>query len=180
MARRRRKPEPDPVIARPPRWMLFGSIGLVVLLVWPPVAAVVTGQGGPGMILLGIWPVLVVVLIWRSRLVVDSDGVAFTFLATRQVPWSGIEALVGVTSKSGLRSPYLRVRDDRPIPINPFWRADGGSVTAAIEPWARRKGVRVEGPVSEAEQRRPRFVFIGLLILLGGVIGLIAARLTAT
>jgi hypothetical protein len=179
MARRKRKPDPDPVIARPPRWMLFGSIGLVVLLVWPPIAAVLSDQAGPGMILLGIWPVLVVVLIWRSRLVVDGDGVAFTFLATRKVPWSRIEALVGVASKSGLRSPYLRVRDDRPIPINPFWRAEGGSVTAAIEPWARRKRVRVEGPVDESGQRRPRLLFIGLLIALGGVIGLIAARLSA-
>lgn len=33
------------MLARPPRWLLFGSIGLTVLLIGPPAVAVANGQG---------------------------------------------------------------------------------------------------------------------------------------
>ena len=179
MGRRKRRPEPEPVDARPPRWLLFGSVGLVALLVGPPVVALVTGEGNAGMLGLALWPVLVLALIWRSRLVVDRDGVAFTFLGTRHVPWSDIEALVPTSAAFGLRGPHLRVKGGgRPVPLNPLWRADGMAVPVAIEPWARRKRVRIEGDVSAAVRGRPQVLTIAVLVGVGALVGLLVARLT--
>jgi hypothetical protein len=178
VGRRKRRPEPEPVDARPPRWLLFGSIGLVVLLVGPPVAALVTGEGNAGMLGLALWPVLVLALIWRSRLAVDRDGVDFTFLGTRHVPWSDIEAMVPTSAAFGLRGPHLRVRDGRPVPLNPLWRADGRPVPIAIEPWARRKRVRIEGEVDAATRGRSQALTIVVLVGVGALVGLLIARLT--
>ena len=176
VARRKRRP-PDPVHARPPRWLLFGTLGLVALLIGPPVAALITGQGNAGMLGLALWPVIVLVVIWRSRLDVDRDGVDFTVIATRHVPWSDIEALVATSAASGLRGPHLRVRDGRPVPLNPLWRVDGRTVPAAIEPWARRKRVRIEGEVG-APRSRARMLSIVVLVAIGALVGLLVARLT--
>lgn len=178
MSRRKRRPEPEPVEARPPRWLLFGSIGLVVLLIGPPVAALVAGEGNVAMLGLSLWPLLVVALIWRSRLVADRDGVAFTFLGTRRVPWSDIEALVPTSAAMGLRGPHLRVTDGRPVPLNPLWRADGKTVPVALEPWARRKRVRIDGDMAEATRGRPRMLTIVVLIAAGALLGLLVARIS--
>ncbi|HSJ45929.1 MAG TPA: hypothetical protein VK923_14730 [Euzebyales bacterium] len=178
VARRKRRPEPEPVDARPPRWLLFGSIGLVVLLIGPPVASLVTGDGNARMLGLALWPVLVLPLIWRSRLVVDRDGVAFTFLGTRHVPWSEIEAMVPTSAAFGLRGPHLRVRGGRPVPLNPLWRADGRPVPVAVEPWARRKRVRIEGEVDAATRGRSQALTIVVLVGVGALVGLLIARLT--
>lgn len=178
MGRRKRRPEPEPVDARPPRWLLFGSVGIVLLLVGPPVAALVTGEGNAGMLGLALWPVLVLVLIWRSRLVVDRDGVDFTFLGTRHVPWSDIEAMVPTSAAFGLRGPHLRVKGGRPLPLNPLWRVDGMPVPAAIEPWARRKRVRIEGEVPTATRGRSQALTMLVLVGVGALVGLLVARLT--
>lgn len=176
MARRKRRPEPDPVLARPPRWLLFGSIGLVVLLVGPPIVALVNGQGTTAMLALALWPAALLAVIWRSRLVVDRDGVDVTFLGTRHVDWSDVEALVATSS--GIRGPYLRVRGGRPVPLNPMWRADGQAVPVAVEPWARRKRVKIEGKVGAATEGRSRTLTLVVLIALGALFGLLVARLT--
>lgn len=178
MGRRKRRPEPEPVDARPPRWLLFGSVGIVLLLVGPPVAALVTGEGNAGMLGLALWPVLVLVLIWRSRLVVDRDGVDFTFLGTRHVPWSDIEAMVPTSAAFGLRGPHLRVKGGRPLPLNPLWRVDGMPVPAAIEPWVRRKRVRIEGEVPTATRGRSQALTMLVLVGVGALVGLLVARLT--
>ena len=158
-------------------WLYFGiaggwlhaKLGLVALLIGPPVAALLTGQGNAGMLGLALWPVLVLVVIWRSRLDVDRDGVDFTIITTRHVAWSDIEALVATSKASGLRGPHLRVRDGRPVPLNPLWRVDGKTVPAAIEPWARRKRVRIEGEVG-APRSRARMLGIVVLAALPGVV----------
>lgn len=176
MARRKRRPEPDPVLARPPGWLRFGSIGIVLLLIGPPVVALAAGEGTAAMLGLALWPVAVLVVIWRSRLVVDGDGVDVTVVGTRHVPWSDIEALVATSS--GLRGPYLRVRDGRPVPLNPMWRSDGKAVPVAVEPWARRKRVRIEGTVGRATAGRARWLSIVVLVAIGALVGLLVARLT--
>ena len=135
VSRRKRKPELEPVIARPPRWLLFGSLGLAVFLLGPPVAAFTSGGVGLGMVLLTAWPLVLVGLIWRSRLRVDGDGATFTFLGTRHVPWSDIDALVGIAPGTGLRGPHLRVRDARPLPLNPLWRVGDATLPEALAPW---------------------------------------------
>lgn len=178
MGRRKRRPEPEPVDARPPRWLLFGSIGLVALLMGPPLAALLAGEATVGMVGLALWPVLVLALIWRSRLVVDRDGVDFTFLGTRHVPWSDIEAMVPTSAAFGLRGPHLRVRGGRPVPLNPLWRAGGMPVPAAIEPWARRKRIRIEGEVGAATRGRSQGLTIAVLVGVGALVGLLIARLT--
>jgi hypothetical protein len=166
------------VAARPPRWLLAGALGLVVLLVGPPVAAIVTGATSPSLFVMSLWPVAVLVLLWRSRLVVDRDGVHITFLGTRHVAWSHIEAMVTTSSTLGLRGPHLRVREGRPVPLNPLWRADGKPVPAAIEPWARRKRVRIEGEISAATRARPQMLTVAVLVAIGALVGLLVARLT--
>lgn len=178
MGRRKRRPEPEPVDARPPRWLLVGSIGFVVLLIGPPVAALVTGEGSVGMLGLALWPLLVLALVWRSRLMVDRDGVDFRFLGTRHVPWSDIEAMVPTSAAFGLRGPHLRVRNGRPVPLNPLWRVDGRPVPAAIEPWARRKRIRIEGDVVTPTGRRSQALTIAMLVGVGALVGLLVARLT--
>lgn len=180
MGRRKRRPEPAVVTARPPQWILWGSVLLGVLLVWPPIAAIAAGEAGVGLVALGLWPLLLIAIMWRSRLVVDSDGATFRFLSSRHVPWSQIEALVGATAKAGARGQHLRVRDGRPIPINPSWQlADGdSSVVAAIEPWARRNRVRVEGTISATAAAPPRYVVIGMLMLMGAAAGMVFFNIT--
>lgn len=178
MSRRKRRPEPAAVEARPPRWLLFGAAGLVVLLVGPPVAAVASGDASPGMVVLASWPPVLLALIWRSRLHVDGDGVAFTFLSTRHVPWSDIDALVASSSAFGLRGPHLQVTNGRPVPLNPFWRADGKSVPEAIEPWARHRRVRIDGPI-EKTSYRPKLMMIVVLIVIGALVGVVVGNLTA-
>lgn len=164
------------MLARPPRWLLVGSIGLVVLLVGPPIVALANGEGTTAMLALALWPVALLAVIWRSRLVVDRDGVDVTFLGTRHVDWPDIEALVA--SSSGVRGPYLRVREGRPIPLNPMWRADGRAVPVAVEPWVRRKRVKIEGKVDAATGRRSRTLTLVVLVALGALFGLLVARLT--
>lgn len=177
VTRRKRRPEPEPVHARPPRWLLFGSIGLVLLLVGPPAVALAGGQGDAAMLGLALWPVLLLVVIWRSRLVVDRDGVDVTTLATRHVPWSNIEALVPTSGAYGLRGPHLRVRGGRPVPLNPLWRVEGATVPAAIEPWVRRKRIPIEGDVAAARSRSHLLTLVALAAV-GVLAGLLLARLT--
>lgn len=176
MSRRRRGPEPAPVDARPARWLLFGALGLAVVLIAPPVAVVVSGKGSVSVVVMTLWPVAALVLMWRSRMTVDRDGVDFTFLGTRHVAWSDIEALVA--SGSGLRGPYLRVRGGRPIPLNPFWRAAGRPVPEALAPWARRKRVRIEGAVEDTGRRRPQLLLIAVLVVVGALAGIVVANVT--
>lgn len=177
MSRRRRRPDPEPVTARPPRWLLFGSVGLVAVLVGPPIVGLISGEGSLSMLALAFWPVALLALIWRSRLHVDGDGVAFTYLGTRHVAWSSIEALVHPTSAFNLRGPHLRVSDGRPVPLNPLWRAEGGAVHEALAPWLRAKRVRVDGTPDDGTRRRPRLLLILVLVAVGALLGVLVGNL---
>lgn len=158
--------------------MLFGSIGLVVLLIGPPMAALLFGDGSASMLALALWPVALLALIWRSHLHADSDGVTFTYLGTRRVEWSSIEALVHPATTFNLRGSHLRVRDGRPIPLNPLWRADGAAVHEALAPWLRTKRVKVDGTPDDGSRRRPRLLLIVGLVAAGALLGVLVGNLT--
>lgn len=159
--------------------MLFGSIGLAVVLVGPPIVGLISGEGSLSMLALAFWPVALLALIWRSRLHVDGDGVAFSYLWTRRVAWSSIEALVHPASAFNLRGPHLRVSDGRPVPLNPLWRADGATVHEALAPWLRAKRVKVDGAPDDGSRRRPRLLLIVVLVAVGALLGVLVGNLTA-